>query len=310
MKNWISYIAVCIGALGLCWSEADAQQRPIQSLYMFDPLVINPAYAGSQVQFSATAVYRNQWVNFPGAPKTLTASIHTGFRKLRVGAGLLFGNDEIGVHSETSAYGVYSYRIPLSETNGSSISFGIQGGFNDLKSDYGSLNPKDPDIFGTVRNFNPNFGAGIYFRSNTAYLGFSVPYMLNRRVVDAEIISSHAQEFRYYYLLGGFTRKISADIKILPSALIRIQEHAPVSADINLMTVIRDVVALGASWRLGDSVVGLFQVEINQNFHAGYAYDFTTSDLRLYSNGTHEIMVNYRFKIRRINGGLECPTYW
>src|SRR6187431_2060986 len=88
------------------------QQRPMQSLYMFDPLLINPAYAGTQAQLSATAIYRNQWVNFPGAPKTFTATAHSGFRKSRVGVGLIAGRDEIGIHGETSLYLVYSYKMP------------------------------------------------------------------------------------------------------------------------------------------------------------------------------------------------------
>src|SRR5690606_21861481 len=94
-------------AIVFCTLSVSAQQRPIQSLYMFDPLVINPAYAGTHVQFSATAIYRNQWVNFDGAPKTLTASVHSGFRNARVGLGILFGKDEIGVHSDNSLYFAY-----------------------------------------------------------------------------------------------------------------------------------------------------------------------------------------------------------
>jgi hypothetical protein len=57
-------------------------------------------------------------------------------------------------------------------------------------------------------------------------------------------------------------------------------------------------------------VVGMFELQINENFHVGYAYDFTTSAIRQYSNGTHEIMVNYRIRIAKIHKGLECPTYW
>ena len=64
-------------------NAVQAQQRPLQSLYMFDPLLVTPAYAGTQVQLSATAIYRNQWLNLEGAPKTFTTSIHSGFRKYR-----------------------------------------------------------------------------------------------------------------------------------------------------------------------------------------------------------------------------------
>src|SRR5688572_13731462 len=89
-------LGIVIASLGY------AQQRPIQSLYMFDPLLVNPAYAGTHVQLSGTAIYRNQWVNFDGAPKTFTGSVHSGFRKARIGLGVLFTSDQIGVHSDNS----------------------------------------------------------------------------------------------------------------------------------------------------------------------------------------------------------------
>src|SRR5678815_377059 len=86
---------------------AVAQQRPLQSLYMFDPLLVNPAYAGNHVQLSATSIFRNQWVNLDGAPKTLTATVHSGFYKSKVGIGLILTNDQIGIHNDFSMYGAY-----------------------------------------------------------------------------------------------------------------------------------------------------------------------------------------------------------
>lgn len=293
------------------------QQRPIQSLYMFDPLLINPAYAGTHVQLSATAIYRNQWVNFPGAPRTLTASMHSGFRKARVGVGVLFGKDEIGVHSDNSLYFMYSYKIPLSNRkNPAVLSMGLQGGFNSLRSDFNKTDPRDGAEIGALTKFNPNFGAGVFYRSKRGYAGFSVPYIVNNRTLDildkemADLLQPAGRMQRYYYLMGGTTRSLSSAVKIAPSTLIRIQENAPLSFDFNTMFIFYDVVSIGGSYRIKDSVIGLFELKINENFHVGYAYDVTTSDLRLYSNGSHEIMVNYRVKIGRIHRGLECPSYW
>jgi type IX secretion system PorP/SprF family membrane protein len=110
--------------------------------------------------------------------------------------------------------------------------------------------------------------------------------------------------------MGGYTYQVSPKVKLVPSTQIRLQESAPLSFDVNLVTVLYDVVGLGVSYRLNDAVVGLFELQINENFHVGYAYDFTTSDIRNYSNGTHEIMLNYRIRISKIHKGLECPAYW
>lgn len=305
----ISIIFLLISMLG----QAYGQQRPMQSLYMFDPLLLNPAYAGNHVQLSATAIYRNQWVNFPGAPRTLTATVHSGFRDSRAGVGIIAGRDEIGIHGENSLYLAYSYKIPLSQYSNTTLSFGLQGGFNDFKSDYGKLNPRNPTdpFFGVVdRTMTWNFGAGLYLRSDKYFVGFSVPYGLNNKVVDFESLESEALQRRYFYLTGGFTKELSKDVKLFPSTVIRFQEEAPLSFDFNLLTVLYDVVGFGVSYRLDDSVVGLFELQLNENFHVGYAYDFTTSDMARFSNGTHEIMVNYRIKINKIHKGLACPSYW
>jgi len=288
------------------------QQRPIQSLYMFDPLLLNPAYAGTQLQLSATAVYRNQWVNFQGAPKTFTTTAHMGFKQNRVGLGLIAGKDQIGVHDESSLYFAYSYKLPLSRFNKSSfLSFGVQGGFNALRSDYTLTISREDDKYGVFRSFNPNFGAGIFYRNKNTYVGFSVPYFLNSQILDVQTaFESSARRYRYYYLTGGFSKKLSNKVKITPSALIRLQDKAPMTLDVTFITVLYDAVGLGISYRLTDSVIGLFELQLNENFHVGYAYDFTASDIRTYSNGTHEIMLNYRFKITKFHQGLECPSYW
>jgi len=289
-----------------------AQQRPIQSLYMFDPLLLNPAYAGTQLQLSATAIYRNQWVNFPGAPKTFTASSHMGFKQNRVGLGFIAGKDVIGVHDETSLYFAYSYKLPLSRFDkNTSLSFGIQGGFNALQSDYTLTISREDDKYGVFRSFNPNFGAGIFYRNKSTYVGFSVPYFLNSEILNVQTaFESSARRYRYYYLTGGFTKKLSNTVKIIPSALVRIQDKAPFTLDATLITVLYDVVGIGLSYRWTDSFIGLFELQLNENFHVGYAYDFTSSDIRTYSNGTHEIMINYRFKITKFHQGLDCPSYW
>ncbi|MDQ2656171.1 MAG: type IX secretion system membrane protein PorP/SprF [Bacteroidota bacterium] len=307
---WLTSLLIVISC------AAFAQQRPIQSLYMFDPLLVNPAYAGTHVQLSGTGIYRNQWVNFDGAPKTFTGTIHSGFRKARVGLGLIFTNDQIGVHSDNSLYGVYSYKIPVSpRKDGGVLSMGIQAGFNVLKSDYFKTNPRDGAEVGVISKFNPNFGAGAFYRGKNLYAGISVPYILNNKIIDIidvemDTFNTSGKQQRYYYLMGGFTKTLSKDVKWMPSTLIRLQNNAPLSFDINSMFIFYDVVGLGFSYRIDDAVIGLFELQINENFHVGYAYDITMSDIRLYSNGSHEIMINYRIKLPKIHQGIPCPSYW
>src|SRR5690606_37570725 len=108
-------VLIVIGMLSLLLmaSGSIAQQRPIFSQYMFNGLALNQAYAGNQMQCSATAVYRDQWVNFDGAPTTKTFSAHTGIKKKKIGVGLMVASEEIGVHKDISLYGYYSYKITM-----------------------------------------------------------------------------------------------------------------------------------------------------------------------------------------------------
>ena len=309
----ICYRLVILASLSLA-VNAVAQQRPVQSLYMFDPILINPAYAGMQVQLSTTAIYRNQWVNLDGAPKTLTASTHSGFFKNKMGLGIIFSNDQIGIHNDASFYGVYSYKIRLTTT--SSISFGLQGGFNNLKSDYNKLNLKnqgDPNLAGVVSKFNPNVGTGMFYRNKNIYVSISSPQLIKNAVFNAEAppgSASLSQQERYYYVLMGTTLSLAENVKLFPSTLVRFQDEAPVSFDLNSTVVLYDVVGLGLSYRLQDGIVGLFELQVNEKFHVGYAYDFTTSLLRQFSNGSHEIMINYRAKVTKAQKGLPCPSYY
>jgi type IX secretion system PorP/SprF family membrane protein len=303
----LTFLFVLLSAASL------AQQRPVQSLYMFDPLLVNPAYAGAQVQLSATAIYRNQWVNLDGAPKTLTATVHSSFLKdARMGLGLIASDDQIGIRHDVALYGAYSYKIKFNSQT--TLTFGLQGGFNNLKSDYTKLTLKaqtDPNLQGVIGVFNPNVGAGVMLKAKSFNIGLSVPQIIESKTFAKEgNLPFGSRQQRYYYLFANYNKQLGKNLKWIPSTLLRFQEQAPFSFDINSTFVLYNTVGLGVSYRLVEGFVGLFELQINDNFHVGYAYDFTVSDLNQYSNGTHEIMINYRIKIAKLHHTMPCPTYW
>ncbi len=318
------YTFLLVGLLVLSIDIEAQQQRPIQSLYMFDQLLINPAYAGSQVQLSATSIYRNQWVNLDGAPETFTASVQSSLMNNRMGLGVVLGKDVIGVHEDLSFFASYAYRIPM--PGGASFSMGLQAGFDFLQSDFTrttvpSANPStgnpggtaDP-YFNATNAFNPNFGAGVFYTNRNYYIGISVPYLLENDIIqDVEtgsLSSEQIKNTRNYYISGGMTFPLDPNFKILGSTLLRFQDGAPFSFDVNAIGVIKEVVGLGVGYRLVEGMIYLFELKINENFHVGYAYDMTVSTLGRVSSGSHELMVNYRIKINRWHRGLECPSYF
>lgn len=286
--------------------DAFSQQRPVYSQYMFNGLVLNPAYAGNQKQLNATVMHRDQWVNIEGAPKTQTLTVHSALKKWPVGIGMLVSRDRIGVHDDLSVYGIYSYKIKLPV---GTLAFGLQGGFNNTVSDFTKLSildPSDPFFNGTAKKFKPNFGTGAYYSTNNTYVGFSIPFLVNNKIFTVENVVSEAREARYYFLTGGHLFPLNDDFKLLPSVLFRVQEGQPAGMDINTNVFIADVLNIGASYRSGDALIFLFELILNQNFRFGYGYDHTLSKVRNYTHGSHEIMLNYRINI----GKDPCHAYF
>jgi type IX secretion system PorP/SprF family membrane protein len=292
--------------------NTQGQQYPVFSQYYFNELVINPAFAGNHVQLSMNTTYRSQWVNFPGAPQTMSFSGHSSFVNGKVGAGLLINNDRIGSYDNQNIYGFYAYKIKFIK---GTLSMGLQAGFNLLQADYSNLDlvdPTDPS-FAPVSSFKPNFGAGLYYSEKDYFIGFSVPFLLNNRLSpNVENAVAQIREARYYFLRAGtiFSLNAQETVKFNPSILVRAQEGQPLSMDINAGFVFYDAMSVGASWRSGDAIISFVDFKLSEKFHFAYSYDWTSSGLNAFSNGSHEFMLNYRAKFAKSHKSIPCPTYY
>lgn len=306
-QNYKLFLLQFLIGLGLLTSsDLFAQQRPVFSQYMFNGLVLNPAYAGNQPQLNISLLHRDQWVNVEGAPKTSTLIAHSALKERPVGIGMLVSRDKIGVHDDYSIYASYAYKLNIGI---GTLSMGLQAGFNYMVSDFSQLttiDPDDPLFYGTVSRFSPNFGTGAFFNNKTTYAGISVPYLINNEVYDKEDIISEAREARYYFITGGHIFTLSPMVKIKPSGLIRVQEGQPLGIDLNANVFLDDVLNVGASYRSGDAVILLFELALNKNLSFGYAYDHTLSRIRNYTDGTHEFMLTFKKAL----GKEPCHAYF
>lgn len=291
-----------------------AQHSIVHSQYLFNGLLINPAYAGSHVQFSASLTYRNQWVNFPGAPITTTFGAHTSLMKGKIGTGLLVTRDQIGSYSNTGLFGSYAYMLHFPKRNGV-LSMGVSAGFNNFNADFSELSLRDgtDEIFsGFMHEFKPNFGTGVFYYDDRIFGGFSVPTILTHE----ELFKGPLDELkipRYYYLYGGVKFPLDPRTKrviLTPSVLVRAQDGTPLSMDFNLSAAFDEQVSIGSSYRSGDGAISWINFKLSEKFYVGYSYDWTVSDIRQYSKGTHEIMINYRTRIRDVHRNVECPTFF
>lgn len=293
---------------------AEAQHNIVYSQYLTNGLLINPAYAGSHVQLSATLTYRNQWVNFAGAPVTGTFGAHTSLRKGKVGAGLLATVDRIGSYSNTGIFGSYAYMIKDPRRNGV-FSMGVSGGFNNYNADFSDLNLRagtDQIFSGFMSELKPNFGGGVFYYNDKVFGGLSVPTILTH----SELFNGPLEQLRtprFYYLYGGVKLPLDPRTKkviLTPSLLTRFQDGTPLSVDYNLSIAFEELISLGTSYRSGDGAISYINFKLSEKFYVGYSYDWTVSDIRTYSRGSHELMINYRVRLRGVHRDVDCPVFF
>jgi type IX secretion system PorP/SprF family membrane protein len=297
-------LAIALCAAGLMSGTTHAQFEPQFTQYMFNEMFINPAYAGSRKQISATAVYRNQWVGLEGAPKTQTFSIHGPLMNKKLGLGLTVINETIGVTHQFAVYGNYAYRIQAG-SNGA-FSMGIQGGFINHQEDLSEVITNEENdsefLLNTPHVVLPNAGFGLYYDTDRFYAGLSIPRMLKNNVAGDgtdDVVNSMDFKSWHYYFSTGYVFPVSESIKLKPSIMAKAVQGAPFVADITLQALLKDVFWLGFSYRTEDSFSGLATFQITPQLRIGYSYDYTTTELNNYNNGTHEINLGYDFSFNK-----------
>lgn len=292
-----------------------AQQQPLSTMYMWNQLIINPAYAGSRDAITASAVWREQWVGLEGAPSTQVISLHSPLPGDKIGLGLTVENDNIGPSNNTGVWGDFAYRIQTGEK--ARLSFGLRAGFGIYQAslrDLDNIDANDPVFNKNVENnFLPNFGFGAYYYGDRGYVGISSPTLIESELNSGRNPSGSAQDVhkRHFYLMAGYVFSLTQDstgVMFKPSTVIRAVDGAPVSFDVSANFLIKQKLWLGAAYRYQDAVAAIISFQFTDHLQAGYSYDFGTSSLRSYHNGSHEIMLTYDFFRREVK--TKNPRYF
>jgi type IX secretion system PorP/SprF family membrane protein len=275
--------------------EAFAQQDAQYSLYMFNHLALNPAYAGTRDAFSTALTYRNQWTNMEGAPSTAALSSQLPLRQGKIGLGAEIFSDKLGPRSTNAVLFSYSYRIPLLTGK---LAFGLRMGMFNYIYDFDKMDFKDQgDIYDSPTNSSKLTGTGdfgLYYYSRTFYWGFSGMHMNRGRMSD--FAADSTRQVRHYFMTVGKSFKVGNTI-INPILLVKSADNAPVTSDIGLNILLKEKWWLGVSYRSSYGVVFLSQYMINEKLRLGYSYDLGTNAIGRAGGGSHEIMIGYDVNI-------------
>lgn len=291
--------------------QVEAQQDPMYTQYMHNPLTVNPAYAGSTDMLSAMFLAREQWVGFDGAPQSRSLTVSAPVSRYNIGIGLSYINDELGPVKQNSFHADVAYHLKVSSR--AKLAFGIKGGFDMIQINLMSLslNEQNDDIFSSdfSEDFILNFGLGLYYYTDRFYLGLAIPRLLkNNYDNDGFNTTSYGYKERHYFLTSGALFDINEYLKVKPSILAKVVWNAPVSIDLSANFILRDMLWLGAAYRIEDSMSFLIHYQLTDQLRVGYAYDMTESELRKYNQGTHEIMIAYDFQFNKKK--IMTPRYF
>ena len=283
--------------------EVLSQQSAQFTQYISNELFINPAYAGAEEALSISLLHRTQWSDVDGAPKTQSLTAHSLVKSSKIGLGLVVVNDKIGIHNSLTASTSFAYRIQLKEAT--FLSFGLQFGVNQINSDFNSLagqiqNPNDPALStANISETSFEFGSGIYLITPRLNMGISMPNMLDKSI-EADSIS-HSLLNNNIYFLFKYGIPIANNFVLQPGLLVKYTNGLPLSTDISLAAVVNNVLLVGVSYRVEESVNPIIQAKITPQLKLGYAFDYPLATVNAYGSNSHEFMVSYLFSFSKHN---------
>ena len=295
------------------------QQKSLYSQYMFNYFLINPAAAGAQGTTSINLTGREQWIGWPGTPKTHSFSAETrvlknsyiakalNLRKKfskrsgsgRIGLGINVYNDFSGILSRTGMQIAYGYHIPMRQNQ---LSFGVAIEPYQFNIDRAKLmqsgNFTNDEIVLALKPryvIDGNFGA--QYTAPLWYAGASITDLFQSNIYFGSQSSAGYQILRHYFLSGGYKIIVNRLIMVEPTGLMKFTESGAFQMDISGRAFYRDDYWAGLAYRTGaDAGVLIFMAGLKyQRYYFGYSFDYTLSPIMQHTFGSHEFMLTVKF---------------
>jgi type IX secretion system PorP/SprF family membrane protein len=312
-------IITVIGLLAIMPSVT-GQQFPMYSQYIMNGFLLNPSYAGSDYYTTFGLTVREQWLGIPDAPSTYAAAFQTRIlnnsyitkattvrKKIdrptkggRVGLGGYVFSDNNGIMHRTGFQFAYAYHLPVADEK--QLSFGLSlSAYQYFVDINGAVMPEDVyDEF--LVNYDqvvyiPDANFGVSYTTRRFFAGFAMTNLLRGTLMIGNGGENGNSQLGHYFLTGGIKfYPGSTDWIIEPSMMLKSSDMflKALQVDITTRVYYKEDYWMGVSYRTQDAVILLAGVKVDR-FYLGYAFDFTLSDIRSYTYGTHELTVLARF---------------
>lgn len=299
---------ISISLFLLLTSVGLGQQLPQYTQYMLNELAINPAVAGKEEFADARSNNRYQWMGINDAPRTYMLTVHGPITSKHMGLGIHLFTDIVGPTRRTGLNASYAYHLKVKDDM--FLSMGLSAGVLQWGIDGHKLILHDEGDANLLVNYQnvyvPDFGTGLQFRKkNRFYFGIAVPQIYQAPI---KLYNDNTQSklVSHFNVNGAYTIDIGEDFKVEPSFLLKYAKPAPLKIDGGFRVIYKDQVWIGGAYRHKDAFTALVGYMYKNYLMIGYSYDYTTTNIRNYSTGTHEIMLGIHFS-RKQSATWEKP---
>lgn len=271
-----------------------AQQDPAYTFYRYNMNIYNPAVAGSAEAAEFSLGIRSQWAGVEGAPESQSAIFSMPVGK-NLGLGVSILNDRTFIEQQTWMAIDVSYYIDLNEEN--RLYFGIKGSANSYDANTDGLVTygvgQDVALMNYESRFTPNVGAGTYLRHDRYFVSLSVPKLLTpNRLRERDGNAYLGTDRMHAYLSGGYTFLLGKTLDLKTMGMFRYVDAAPLSLELTGILDFGQRFEFGASYRIDESIGGLFLFNVSNGFNLGYAYETALqSPIEGLENNTHELFM-------------------
>ncbi len=291
-----------ISCLLLCGSSLFSQQLPHFSQYFLNDFLINPAVAGSRGYFEGISTHRYQWEGITDAPRTYTLSINGPSKNRKMGFGGYIFTDIVGPTRRTGIDLSYAYHLKINDKL--KVSLGINAGLLQFMIDASKINLRDQDdpiiSNGVQSELVPDAGFGLYVYHKKYYFGFSAPQLLNTNVdLATSGEKTEGSLPSHFFATGGYKFQVTDDFIVEPITFLKYISPVPIQFEGTLKITYKEKFWISGTYRDKDALTASVGFFMGNSFTVAYAHDFTTTNLKNYSDGTHELMIGARFYNRK-----------
>jgi OOP family OmpA-OmpF porin len=280
------------------------QQLPISSHGFLNKQLFNPSFVGQGNQANVQAGFRSQWVGFNGSPRTIFLGGQGIALNGKLGLGGYLFNDFAGnTITTTGVCAPIAYHHAFNEKHGLSVGVSpVIEQFSMNLLNQVAISPNDPGL--TNSNLSQvvadlNFGIS-YRMMDKLVLGIGTQQLFQSKLGKLNLTNADSNRLaRHFNAYASYKVYSNDNISIEPQIMVRSIFVTPIQYDLGVKLNLFKVLGLGAYYRSDDAIYALLGYD-GKKFAAYYSYDFTRSNLRNYSSGSHEFTLVYKFPVKII----------